>query len=244
MSRLNERAAPLRVAMRCALAALLATVAGAAGAQDAPATEGAGAPAATGTAPDGGAGTSSLTGTVSGGGTGAAAGTTPTAPATVVAPETLAPLNAAVAGCAAVPSLRAEQPLDLGDVRIQRDRDGYLSVSPRGEVINAVSVMVRREPMPAMLSLCGAAEQDVAILIQQPSLRLSMPGANPVAREVRDIRVEGQGIALQKVEDGRWEGRLGPTGRATILVGATVYFSATGKHGTAGADIEIDVVAR
>lgn len=160
------------------------------------------------------------------------------------APGALQPLSPTVAGCAAVPTLRAEQALDMGDVRIQRDRDGYLSVSPRGEVVNAVSVMVRREPMPAMISLCGQAEQDVAILVQQPSLRLSMPGADPVARDVRDIRVEGQGIALQKVEDGRWEGRLGPTGRATILVGATVYFSATGKHGTAGADIEIDVVAR
>lgn len=239
MSRLKMNPAPRRLMMAGVLAVLLLGQGGAAQAS-AGTDASAPAPAATSPAPD--AGTAGGAAGTSSGTAASVGGTTTTEPA--VAPGALQPLSPTVAGCAAVPTLRAEQALDLGDVRIQRDRDGYLSVSPRGEVVNAVSVMVRREPMPAMLSLCGQAEQDVAILVQQPSLRLSMPGADPVAREVRDIRVEGQGIALQKVEDGRWEGRLGPTGRATILVGATVYFSATGKHGTAGADIEIDVVAR
>lgn len=239
MSRLKMNPAPRRLMMAGVLAVLLLGQGGAAQAS-AGTDASAPAPAATSPAPD--AGTAGGAAGTSSGTAASVGGTTTTEP--TVAPGALQPLSPTVAGCAAVPTLRAEQALDLGDVRIQRDRDGYLSVSPRGEVVNAVSVMVRREPMPAMLSLCGQAEQDVAILVQQPSLRLSMPGADPVAREVRDIRVEGQGIALQKVEDGRWEGRLGPTGRATILVGATVYFSATGKHGTAGADIEIDVVAR
>lgn len=239
MSRLKMNPAPRRLMMAGVLAVLLLGQGGAAQAS-AGTDASAPAPAATSPAPD--AGTAGGAAGTSSGTAASVGGTTTTEPA--VAPGALQPLSPTVAGCAAVPTLRAEQALDLGDVRIQRDRDGYLSVSPRGEVVNAVSVMVRREPMPAMLSLCGQAEQDVAILVQQPSLRLSMPGADPVAREVRDIRVEGQGIALQKVEDGRWEGRLGPTGRASILVGATVYFSATGKHGTAGADIEIDVVAR
>ena len=165
--------------------------------------------------------------------------TAPTAP-TAPSPQDVR----AGTACAAFPSLHGVQALDLGDVRIQRGRDGYLSVSPRGEVVSAVSVMVRRAPLPAELELCGDANQDIAILIQQPSLRLAAASGQPVAREVRDLRVEADGMALHKVAEGRWEGRLGPTGRARVRVGATVYFSASGTHGSAGADLDIDVVPR
>lgn len=147
-------------------------------------------------------------------------------------------------GCAVVPELQTVRPLDFGDTRIVAGHSGFLMVSPRGEVAHAASVLVYRMPQPAELSLCGDPHQDIAIVIEQPSLNLHSASGYPIAREVTHIKVEGSGIALTRTEPGRWEGRLSESGRAKVLVGATLYLSANGTHGTAGADISIDVVTQ
>ena len=149
-----------------------------------------------------------------------------------------------VLGCGSVPELRYLRPLDFGDIRIPDRQSGYLTVTPRGAYVNSTNVLVTREPLAGELALCGPAEQPVAITVEQPQVAMGIDGGRPVAREIKEISIEADGMRLQRTEPGRWEGTLGPTGRATVRLGATVYFSAAGKHGTAGAEIDINVVAR
>lgn len=147
-------------------------------------------------------------------------------------------------GCPDGPKLTLRQALDWGNVLIPRGEQGYVSVTPDGIVTNAVTVMVQRNPVPGEMELCGTPDEEIAVIVGQPEAAPQLPGGKPVARMINQIELAGSGIVLQRVEQGRWEGRLNASGRATIRVGATLLLEADGEHGAAIADINIDVVKR
>ena len=131
------------------------------------------------------------------------------------------------------------QPLDFGDLRVLRNTEGYVSVDPRGLLVNSASVLVRRAPMPADLAICGRAGQGFSIQIDQPTLALASQGETPVANRVKNFTLAGDGAVLQQIAPGHWTGTLGSTGSATLHVGATLVFAASGSHGVAGADMAV-----
>ena len=83
------------------------------------------------------------------------------------------------------------------------------------------------------------ANKKLVITMEQPTLALAIKGGAPVANLVKDFTMSGDGVNLLQTMPGRWEGLLGNTGRATLHVGGTLYFSANGNHGVAGADISV-----
>jgi len=147
-------------------------------------------------------------------------------------------------GCPDGPRLTLRQALDWGNVLIPRGEQGYVSVTPDGIVTNAVTVMVQRDPVPGEMELCGTPDEEIAVIVGQPEVAPQLSGGRPVARTINNIELAGSGIVLQRLDQGRWEGRLTASGRATIRIGATLFLAAEGGHGSGTADIVIDVVNR
>ncbi len=152
------------------------------------------------------------------------------------------PASAPVAGCAADLRLTLMTPLDFGDVRIPPGRRGYVYLDANGAVSHSPWVLLRRDPAPGELQLCGRADQRLAIIVNHPEPEMAASGGTPVARRLQDIALKGRGIHLQRVAPDRWEGRLGPEGRARVRLGATLYLESGGRHGAASASISLEVV--
>jgi hypothetical protein len=135
------------------------------------------------------------------------------------------------------------RPLDLGDLRLQAAKGGYLGVAPDGAIANANEVLVRQRPEPGELELCGRALQRVAITIEASEMAFLDTQNRPTGRKVERIVMQGRGMRLERVAHDRWEGELGPTGRATILVGATAQLNPGLRQGPSQARLNIDVQA-
>jgi hypothetical protein len=146
--------------------------------------------------------------------------------------------------CDGEPQLRLLRGLDFGDVRLASGAAGYITVMPDGVVLHSGDVLVVREPLPGEMEICSAPDLDIAILVESPELELLEGGAQRAARSAGRFLVDSHDIALDRAEPGRWEGRLGPSGRAIIRIGATLDIDSNHTHGNAAGAISIDVVPR
>lgn len=168
----------------------------------------------------------------------------PGPPANPAAPDILLasgqpPLAASPLDCEKYPTITMLHALDFGDLRISPNIDGYITVDPRGLAANSASVLVRRDPLPADLAICGTPNKPLTIRINQPTLSLATGAGTSVAKVVKNFTVSGDGVTLQNTAPGQWDGLLGNTGRATIHVGATLLLGAGGNQGVASADIPV-----
>jgi len=146
--------------------------------------------------------------------------------------------------CTGEPQLRLLRGLDFGDVRLAPGASGYVTVMPDGVVLNSGDVLVARAPVPGEMEICGAPDLDIAILIESPEIGLSEEGARTAARNAGGFLVDSSDMTLDRAEPGRWEGRLGPSGRAVLRFGATMFLDDNGIHGAAAGAAVIDVVPR
>lgn len=139
------------------------------------------------------------------------------------------------------PRLTLVHSLDFGDVRVPTGTTGFLRIDPEGTVSQANTVLLVQNPTPGEMLLCGLADQRIQIRLDQPSVALTAGGRPPVAQQLDDITLSGQGIHLSRVGAGRWETRLPASGRATVRIGATLHLGGSGQHGPAGTNISLDV---
>jgi hypothetical protein len=146
--------------------------------------------------------------------------------------------------CGPAVQLRILRALDLGDIRLPPGSRGYVAVSPDGLPLNSPGVLVRRPPSPGEVEICGLPNQDIALGVGSTVLELQTPQGPSVARDVTTFDLRGDGITLRRIGQGRWEGRLGASGRGRIRIGATANITADGRHGTASSQLWIDVVPR
>jgi hypothetical protein len=140
--------------------------------------------------------------------------------------------------------LRSLRPLDFGDVRIKAMQSGFVSVLPDGSVIKSGNVVVRRDPGPGEMEVCGEPGQRVAVVVRTPDSQAYMAQGRPAATQVSQFVIKGQGFQLERIDAERWEGQLGPSGRARLLVGATLMFEGSGLHGALISSASIDVEPR
>jgi hypothetical protein len=167
--------------------------------------------------------------------------------ANVAADDPMPPMpetGQAAPDCADGPRLERVQALEFGSLRIPTGEAGYVSVAADGSYGHSTNLLLVREPVPGELELCGLPDQEIALLIDQPTQPMQLAGLTPVARRASEFTIRANGIELARVDTGRWEGRLGSAGQARIRVGATLYLEPGGAHGTPSADLSIEVIAR
>lgn len=133
--------------------------------------------------------------------------------------------------CEELVQLRAVQPLVLGTVMFsQRLEAGFVAVTPQGDVLKSDELILKKQAAQAELVLCGAPLQEVVLLLAQPSYPMKDAGGK-VLGELGRFTLKGRGIDLERVDAERWEGRLGPSGRAEIQVGATAQLRSFSNPG-------------
>jgi hypothetical protein len=167
--------------------------------------------------------------------------------AAVTADEELAPppeFEPPATDCADGPRLERVHELDFGSLRIPAGEAGYVSVAANGSFGHSGNLLVIRDPTPGELKLCGAPDQEIALLIDQPTQTMHLSNVTPVARRAAEFTIRADNMNLERVDTGRWEGRLGAAGTTRLRVGATLYLEPGGAHGTPTADLSIDVIAR
>jgi hypothetical protein len=140
--------------------------------------------------------------------------------------------------------LRTLSPLDFGDVRIKAQQSGFVSVRPDGSVIKSDNVVVRRDPVAGEMEVCGEPGQRVAVMVRTPEAQTSLPQGRAAATQVSQFVIDSAGLQLERIDAERWEGQLGPSGRARLRVGATLVFQGNGVHGGLTSSVSIDVEPR
>jgi hypothetical protein len=153
-------------------------------------------------------------------------------------------LGLAAPDCADGPRFERVQALEFGSLRIPPGEAGYLSIAADGSYGHSTNVLVLREPVPGELVLCGQPDQEIAVLIEPQTQAMQLSGSTPVARRASEFTLRADTMELARIDSGRWEGRIGAAGETRIRVGATLYLEPGGAHGTASADLSIEVVAR
>lgn len=149
--------------------------------------------------------------------------------------------DSGVDGCAAEPELRLLRELHFGDLRVQPREDGYVTVTPQGDVLAAGTVLVRSEPQPGELALCGPAYAAVVLEIAAPETTLDGEAGPPVARILKEIVLGGEGMDLERRGPGIWRGELPESGQAVIRLGGTLELHGGGSHGMANAALVVNV---
>jgi hypothetical protein len=140
--------------------------------------------------------------------------------------------------------VRALQPLAFGTILLSNKvSSGFVSVTPDGDVVKSDDLIVKSEPVQAELELCGPPNTDVVIVMAQPSYRMEFE-AGQQAGELNRFTIKGRGIALERIDEERWEGRLGPSGRARILVGATANLRPGDRRGTITTQVSVRAEAK
>ncbi|WP_223619397.1 DUF4402 domain-containing protein [Lysobacter sp. ESA13C] len=154
------------------------------------------------------------------------------------------PVQHASSACDQRLELRTLRPLDFGEVRIKARQSGFVSVRPDGGMIKSDNVVVRRDPVAGEMEVCGEPGQRMAVVVRTPEAQTHMPQGRPAATQVSQFVIEGPGLQLERIDAERWEGQLGASGRARLLVGATLVFQGNGVHGGWTSSVSIDVEPR
>lgn len=138
--------------------------------------------------------------------------------------------------------LRTLHALDLGDVRVRAQESGFVSVATDGVVLRSDNVLVRHHPNAALVEVCGRPNQPVIIVLKTPEVLVQAHLGDPAAKHVNRFVIKGQGMQLESMGGGRWEGKLGPSGRASLLMGATLAFQPNGVQGPFVSSVSLSVL--
>jgi hypothetical protein len=138
--------------------------------------------------------------------------------------------------------LRTIHPLDFGDVRLRAQESGFVSVSTDGILLRSDNVLVRHDPTAALVDVCGKPNQDVVIVLKTPEVLVQAHLGDPAAKHVNRFVIKGMGMKLESKGGERWEGKLGSSGRASLLMGATLAFQPNGVQGPFVSSIALSVL--
>jgi hypothetical protein len=92
-----------------------------------------------------------------------------------------------------------------------------------------------------MIDVCGKPNQAVTIVIKTAEVAVRALEGDRTAKRVNPFLIKGQGMALETMGAERWEGKLGASGRATLLIGATLVFKANGPQGAFVSNVALSV---
>jgi hypothetical protein len=146
--------------------------------------------------------------------------------------------------CEEALQLRAVQPLVLGTVLWSKSKEsGFVAVTAEGDVLKSDELIVKKQPAQAELALCGAPNQAIVLVLAQPSYAMKT-ASGQVVGELSQFSLKGRGVELERIDEERWEGRLGPSGRALIQVGASAQLKPGAVLGILTTDVLINAEAK
>jgi hypothetical protein len=134
--------------------------------------------------------------------------------------------------CSQSLQLRTINGMDFGDVRVRAQESGFVSVATDGAVLKSDNVLVRHDPTAAVIDVCGKPNQAMTIVIKTAEVAVKVLEGDRTTKRINRFVIKGQGMTLEYLGAERWEGKLGASGRATLLVGATLVFKANSLQGT------------
>jgi hypothetical protein len=139
------------------------------------------------------------------------------------------------------------RPLDFGTLALpqRRRQDVQHTLSPEGMGYPAPEVLHRRRGAPAELLLCGPPQARFALELPMARAPLRAEDTGSTSHGVLShFRVSAEGCRLQRMAWDTWECELGPSGRATLRIGATLTLPSQTELGTLRTELPFNLRPR